>query len=268
MDLYVFSGCDSLQYNIEDNLKYLGNETNPYLYLKAPAVTNISSANINDNCRFIGDYAFSGCSSLKDVTMGENITSIGEMAFHNCDSLTSVTIEDGVTNIGDSAFAYCDSLASIVIPKSVINIEECAFRSCDSLKSITVEEDNDSYKDIDGNLYSKDGTILMQYAIGKTVNTFIIPEGITSIGSYAFYDCDSLVIVTIGNGVENIGDLAFYNCDSLSSIIVPESVTSIGEKAFVYCYELTIYCKAESQPTGWNLSWNYSNLPVEWGYKG
>jgi hypothetical protein len=53
----------------------------------------------------------------------------------------------------------------------------------------------------------------------------------------------------------------------LTSVVIGDSVTSIGEYAFYQCYKLTIYCKAESQPSGWHAKWNYSNRPVVWVYK-
>ena len=62
---------------------------------------------------------------------------------------------------------------------------------------------------------------------------------VTSIGNYAFEDCDSLTSVTIGDSVTSIGDYAFKSCDSLTSITIPDSVTSIGNSAFESCYSLT-----------------------------
>ena len=66
-----------------------------------------------------------------------------------------------------------------------------------------------------------------------------IPNSVTSIGNYAFYNCSSLTSVTIGNGVTSIGDEAFRGCRSLTSIDIPNSVTSIGNYAFADCYNLT-----------------------------
>ena len=62
---------------------------------------------------------------------------------------------------------------------------------------------------------------------------------VTSIGGYAFYKCDGLTSVIIGNSVTSIGDYAFYECDGLTSVIIGNSVTSIGERAFEYCSGLT-----------------------------
>ena len=68
--------------------------------------------------------------------------------------------------------------------------------------------------------------------------------------------------------VTSIGSSAFSSCHSLTSMVIPNTVTSIGGGAFEWCSSLTIYCEAESQPSGWDSSWNSDNCTVVWGYKG
>ena len=188
----------------------------------------------------IGNGAFGACTSLTSITIPDSVTSIGNNAFSICTSLTSITIPDSVTNIGSYALSGC-TLTSISIPKSVTSIGEGAFSSCTSLNSIDVEENNANYKSIDGNLYSKDGKKLIQYAIGKSATSYIIPDGVTSIGPNAF-----------------------AYCDSLTSITIPDSVKEIGSEAFKDCDSLIIYCEAESQPSGWDSGWNSYGHPVVW----
>ena len=71
-----------------------------------------------------------------------------------------------------------------------------------------------------------------------------------------------------GKKVSAIVEYAFSGCSALTSIEIPNSVTSIGYNAFYGCSNLTIYCEAESEPSGWGSWWNSSNCPVVWGYKG
>ena len=97
---------------------------------------------------------------------------------------------------------------------------------------------------------SSDGAVVTPYrmSFGANIvsNTYVNGQGeilfdrpVTSIGDYAFYNCDSLTSVTIPDSVTSIGDRAFYDCDSLTSITIPDSVTSIGQYAFEYCDSLT-----------------------------
>ena len=156
---------------------------------------------------------YKGNDSVVKIPYG--VISIGDEAFCKCESLTSVVIPDSVKNIGNAVFYDCDSLTSVVIPDSVTSIGSYAFRLCTSLVSISVSEKNQKYKDIDGNLYSKDGTTLIQYAIGKSDEKFITPDSVTNIGEGAFYNCTFLTSIVIPDSVTNIGYYAFYGCNKL-----------------------------------------------------
>ncbi len=160
------------------------------------------------------------------------------------DLVIPVAFKDGdtwykVTSIGSSAFRDCTKLTSVVIGDSVTKIGNSAFYGCDSLTSITVDENNPNYCSIDGVLFSKDKTKLIQYPIGNTRTTYTIPDSVTSIGQYAFYTCSKLTSVEIPDSVTSIDYYAFRDCTSLTSIEIPDSVTSIGGSAFYGCYNLT-----------------------------
>ena len=209
----------------------------------------------------IGENAFRNCYALASITIPNSVTSIGESAFASCRSLTSVTIGESVTSIGEGAFSYCYSLTSVTIPNSVTSIGGEAFSGCSSLTSINVNANNANYCSIDGVLFSKDKTTLIQFPIGNTRSEYIIPNSVTSIGDYAFYECSSLTSITIPESVTSIGENAFRNCYALASITIPNSVTSIGESAFYGCSSLTSVTIGNSVTSiGWYAFYGCSSL--------
>lgn len=187
-----------------------------------------------------------------------SVTSIGSSAFYNCTGLTAVTIPNSITSIGDGAFAFCTGLSSVNIPNSVTSIAASAFNSCTGLSLVTipssvtyigdiaftndgsfyVDSNNPNYSSIDGVLYNKTQTNLIQCGVSKK-GSFVIPSSVTHIGRNAFYDCTGLTNVTIPNSVTSFGVSVFYGCSGLTSITIPSSITSIEMWTFQKCNGLT-----------------------------
>ncbi len=163
--------------------------------------------------------------------------SIGNNAFGACSGLTSIEIPNSVTSIGDGAFYSCSGLTSIEIPNSVTSIGTAVFAESSSLTEIVVSEDNLFYSSLEGVLYDKDKTELLQCPMKK--RNVVIPNSVKSIWEYAFSSCRELTSVTIGNSVTSIGKSAFVSCSGLTSIEIPNSVRSIGNSAFMGCSGLT-----------------------------
>jgi hypothetical protein len=186
----------------------------------------------------IGDDAFEACGSLTNVTIGTNVTSIGNNTFNSCTSLSDITIPNRVTNIGSQAFYSCGSLANVVIGPNIINIGSGAFADCQSLTAITVDEQNMLYSSVNGLLFDKPQTTLIQ-APGGIAGSYAIPASVTRIGDEAFSYCTNLTDITIPNSVTNIGSQAFYYCGSLTNVTMGTNVTSIGDYAFDFCSRLT-----------------------------
>jgi hypothetical protein len=142
-----------------------------------------------------------------------------------------------VTSIEFDAFYDCTNLTSVTIPDSVSSIGISAFSGCTSLTDFSVGAANPVYSSLDGVLFNKAQTTLIQFPGGR--GTYAIPNSVTSIADWAFYICTSLKSVTIPNSVTGIMDYAFYYCTSLTNVTIPDSVTSIGGYAFVGCTSLT-----------------------------
>jgi hypothetical protein len=188
-------------------------------------------------------------SSITSLSLPEGLTSIDNYAFAYCYALTSVTIPNSVTTIGNDAFSYCIGLTSVIIPNSVTSIGNEVFVYCSVLTAINVDEANQYYSSIDGVLYNKTQTTLIQCPAGKT-SAVIIPNSVTSIDNLAFAYCDGLTSVTIPNSVTVIGNDAFYYCIGLTSLIIGNSVETIGNGAFRGCSGLTsVTCNAINPPT-------------------
>ena len=278
---WTFDGCKSLRsLIIPDSVTSIGNEAfrgcSSLCSLVIPdSVTSIGdgafdgcsslrSLVIPDCVTSIRDGAFDGCKSLRSLVIPDSVTSIGDGAFSSCSSLRSLVIPDSVTSIGDGAFSSCSSLRSLVIPGSVTSIGDGAFSSCSSLRSLVIP---DSVVNIKGNpfchwkgkleclsasfiyednvLFNMDKSKLISFR-NQEAKSFIIPDGVKSIGNRAFDYCYSLISISIPNSVTSIGDESFIDCSSLSNLVIPNSVTSIGAWAFDGCKSLRSFVIPDS----------------------
>lgn len=207
----------------------------------------------------IGDQAFSNCKVLTSVIIPNSVTEIRWGAFEYCSALTSVSIPNSVTEIGGYSFAYCSALHSVDIPNSVTEIGSMAFLLCPSLTAIDVDSGNPNYKSVEGVLYDKGVTKLIQCPGAK--ESVSVPNTVNSIETYSFYECKALMEVNIPNSVTKIGYDAFYNCSALSTIDIPNSVSIIDVEAFAFCSALTsIKIPYSVTKFGWDAFWGCKEL--------
>ncbi|MGO9202011.1 MAG: leucine-rich repeat domain-containing protein, partial [Limisphaerales bacterium] len=174
----------------------------------------------------IGVLAFES-SGLSSVTIGTNVTSIGDSAFSGCTSLASATIPDSVTSIEDGAFFDCTSLTNVTIPQSVTSVGSSPFDACSSLTAITVNANNPNYSSLNGVLFDKAKTTLIECP-GGIAGGYTIPSSVSILQDYSFAYCTRLTEVTIPDGVSNIPDGAFEGCDGLTNVTITGVVTNIG----------------------------------------
>ena len=268
---YAFYMCNNLQYNESNNACYLGSTENPYLVLIKAKSNTITSCEVCNNCRIIHREAFKGCTEMESVFIPQTVESIGPDAFYNCTGLTKAVFEN-IESICGIKFLYegpepmlssnpltyahhlyinQEEITSLVIPDEITKINSMAFAGCSYLKYIT------------------------------------IPNSVTSIGDYAFYDVN--LIIYSGNatgspwGAKKVGvvcdeeGLVYADTEktqlvgymgNATSITVPNSVTSIGEKVFWDCSSLTSVSIPESVTSIRNYAFEGCSSLIAIAYDG
>ncbi len=201
------------------------------LCVLAPSVRAQFDYTTNGGTITLTHYAGSGGA----VTISNFVVNIGASAFANS-TVTSVTIPNSVTNLGDNAFSDCESLTNVIIGDGVKSIGASAFSGPNGWTYSGLPESS-----------GPPG--------GDPIASIVIPDSVTCIGDYAFFNCARLNNVVLGRGLVSIGEEAFsglwmighgladdvfvpYGCQ-LSTITIPIGVTNIADSAFEACSNLT-----------------------------
>ena len=177
----------------------------------------------------IGKEAFKNA-SMRSVTMPDTVTSIGEKAFYGCSSLKNITLSKKLTSIGSLAFAYT-AIESIFIPKS---LTDCGTYYYDYYRGPF------AYNDYLTKAEFEEGTkTIPKYVLASTaIEDVIIPDSVTTINANAFVNCANLEAIDLSTSLKTIGDNAFKHCVSLTEIVLPDSVTTVDQEAFYECTSL------------------------------
>ena len=205
----------------------------------------------------IPNQLFYKCKTIKSVTLPDGFKTIGSHAFYGCTSLSSINFPDSLTTIGGSSFYGCTSLTgTIIFPDTLTGIGSDAFKDCDSSLKFAIRYSSyENLTSMSGKQYLGNFTVIDDE--GEPVTEIVIPEGTTSIKSYAFYNCYYLKTITIPDTVTSIGSYAFYNCKADivwgdhptvetiysnafntylgTSLVIPDTVKTIGRNAFYGC---------------------------------
>jgi hypothetical protein len=231
---YSFKECDKLSsVVIPDGVTNI----NYHAFEHCTLMTNVV---MSKNLVNIGTGAFQGCSSLKDMHIPDSVKIIGTESFYGCNSITNVVVGTGVSEIGERAFSGCSSIERL----SFVNNGKIIFRNgafeCSALEGVYISnlqawcvssfECQYSSRSANPLYYAK-----KLYLNGVIVTDLQIPNDVEAIGSYVFYNCDSLTSVVISDGVQCIYTEAFGDCSSLEEVYIPNSVRSIYPAVFARC---------------------------------
>ena len=271
--LHVPKGCKS-KYQAADYWKEFKNivEISPFIEFADSKVKELCVANWDtdgdgelseDEAAAVTSlgtvFRKSQISSFDELQYFTGLTNIGKDAF-NASTVKTVTLPENITALEENAFLDCKSLVSITLPAKVQTIGLNALSGCTAMVDITVDGQNESLCSVDGVLFSKDKTVLIQYpaALGTA---YTVPEGTTTIARDAFYMsglesillpstltelvydafgyCRKLTELTIPEGVTTIGEYILDHCSALTTLTIPSTVTAIGQRMANYCTAIT-----------------------------
>lgn len=172
------------------------------------------------------------------ISIPASVRNIATDAFDRCSNVTSIVLPNGLQSIGFNAFRSCSGITSITVPASVSSILTGAFLKCVNLSDIVVDPANTVYASVNGILFNKTLTTLIQCPGAKT-GAVTIPSSVSELGSGAFYGVRGMTSVTMPSVLRTIGGSAFIGCTGLQAVTVPGSVRNIGIFMFFGCTSLT-----------------------------
>lgn len=199
--------------------------------------------------------AFRDCTALARIVLPDSISVIGSNAFQNCSSLSQVQFSQGLTAIGTHAFYGCANLKQVTLPESIQRLHPYAFYGCsatqlcspDSRAALVLTAFGYSFTSPDyphlSLMVRENDAGLRTFTVtdcDESADHVSIPDGVTLIDGYAFFNCTALTEITMPDSVTDIAYSAFEGCSALTQIVLPASVTHIADSAFLRCPNLTI----------------------------
>ena len=244
----AFSGCISLKsievsdnnenYTSVDGVLFNKDASELITY---PAGKSNDTYEISNSVTSIGDHAFTGCVSLKSVTIYDSVTSISDGAFFDCEGLKDVyytstedewnkiTIGNDNENLTNATIHY--NFEPEPSNKQTGSCGDNVTYSLDTETGVLTISGTGKMKD-----YSGEDSRVYQ---NSNIKSVIIENGVTSIGNLAFSSCNSLIEVSLPSSIISLGVSAFSGCENLMSISIPANVADIQSIAFAGCKKLT-----------------------------
>ena len=236
--------------------------------------TGLKEITLPDGISLIGRSAFSGCTSLAAVTLPQRLSTLSDYAFESCTALNEIVIPQNVTELRPHLFSGCTGLTAVTLGKNIRRISDSTFEGCTNLTihgyfgsyaaeyaenhgipfeaadrtlsgtfgahfTWSLSEERTLTVSGTGEMPSVDDAEYPWYESRAGIHRIVLSEGVTSVGSGAFYGCSAAESVSLPDGLTVIGDNAFAGCYALTELHIPDSVTKIEWNAFASCSALT-----------------------------
>lgn len=206
----------------------------------------------------VDSFAFAG-SGLASLSLPSQLARIGDFAFSNCTALKELTVPGSLLSLGTDAFLGCDGLVSVAVPGGSSAETLLRDTGLDEKLTLSAPVAAPVWEGTDGTLhwrlasgvltlsgtdtipdYSASGFDAAPWApMLAGVEKLLLPDGLTRIGTYAFWNCTALRSVALPDTLTEIGDYAFGACEKLETLSLPGSLRSIGVCSFSFCQSLT-----------------------------
>ncbi len=263
IEFRAFSYCRSLtSLTIPGNVLSIGNNA-------FDNCQSISTLTLSNGITTIASAAFNYCVSLTEMVIPASVTSMASNSFINCRNLVAIDVDganlnyasvDGVVfsedltelvaypcglggeyvipgtvaTLAENAFTSCLNLTSVSVGAAVLDMPIWSLSYCRDLEAINVHEDNPNYADVDGVLFNKSLTELLQYPSGKP-GEYLVPDGVTNLRDWCMVYAQYVTEVVIAESVVRMGEGAISDCPLLVVIAIPGNVTFLGEWNFDDC---------------------------------
>lgn len=213
---YTFYNCKSLvKAVLPENLTRIG-------YYVSSGTEKLSSS---------GGYVFAHCINLAEINIPESVKWIQNYSFLNCKSLRTIDLNVANGQLGEAAFAHCESLETVTLCADLKTLPSKAFIYCYSLSDIhTAGATGETANVADLSQITSFGSNAFQHCTGLKKVTLSTDSSFTALSNYLFDGCSALEEVTLPNQLTYLGTYTFRN-SGLKKVRMPDGVSVLGSSA-------------------------------------